>query len=241
MRTLWAGGSRGSAWQGLAGWAPLTRMRVSLALLTERRAALFLTIDGFFLFTGLVLSFSGDGSVRDFWLPLFILPSLFLGVPLMADAVAVERRSGTLDLALTSPGARLYFERRLAAVAVLMIVQGWLVILSGRLLTAAYFPLSGPLVQVVVVAVFLTAVTLNWTLRLKTAGAVIFASYATALAFAPWVFSNPIHPASQMPNGAMKLADYVDYFQQNLVLAIAAVVLYLYSLQRLSRPESIIQ
>lgn len=221
--------------------AALTRMRVSLALLTERRVALFASIDGFFLFAGLVLSFSQSGSVRDFWLPLVLLPSIFLGVPIMADAVAVERRSGTLDLALTSPGARLYFERRVAAVTLLMIVQGWAAVVITRLLNSAYFPLSGPLLQVVTVAVFLTAVTLNWSLRLKNAGAVIFATYATLLAFAPWVFSNPMHPPTEMPNGPMKLEDFVDYAQQNAVLAAAALVFYLYALQRLSRPESIIQ
>lgn len=219
----------------------VTRARVSLALLTERRVAMYLTVDGFFLFAGLLLSFSGNGSVRDYWLPMFLLPSIFLAVPIMADAVAVERRSGTLDLALTSPGARLYFERRVAAVAVLMIAQGWLVLFLARLLNSAYFPLSGPLVQVVVVTIFITAVTLNWTLRLKSAGAVIFTTFGTLLAFAPWVFSNPIHPPAEMPNGTMKLEDIVDYLQQNLVLGCAAIVLYLYALQRLSRPESIIQ
>lgn len=221
--------------------ADLTRARVSLALLTEGRVALFLSVDGFFLFAGLVLSFSQSGSVRDFWLPLFLLPSLFLGVPIMADAVGVERRSGTLDLALTSPGARLYFERRVLAVAALMIVQGWLCVLLTRALNAAYFPLSGPLVQVVTASLFITAVTLNWTLRLKTAGAVIFATYATMLAFAPWLFTNPIHPPAEMPNGPMTVADIVDYLQQNLVLGVAAAVFYLYALHRLARPESIIQ
>lgn len=219
----------------------VTRVRISLALLTERRVALFLTVDGFFLFAGLMMSFGGNGSVRDYWLPMFLLPSIFLAVPIMADAVAVERRSGTLDLALTSPGARLYFERRVAAVAVLMIGQGWLGMLFARALNPVYFPLSGPLLQIVIAATFITAVTLNWSLRLKTAGAVIFATYATLILFAPWVFSNPIHPPVQMPNGAMKLEDYVDYAQQNLVLLAAAIVFYLYALQRLSRPESIIQ
>jgi len=219
----------------------VTRARMSLALLTEKRAALFLTVNGFFLFTGLFLAFAGNGSVRDFWLPLFLLPSIFLGVPIMADAVAVERRSGTLDLALTSPGARFYFERRIGAVAALLIAQGWLVIAAARLINPAYFPLSGPLVQIVFVALFISAVTLNWSLRLKTAGAVIFATYATLLAFAPWLFSNPIHPPEQMPNGPMQLPDFVDYAQQNLVLAAAAIVFYAYALQRLSRPESIIQ
>ena len=218
----------------------LTRARVSLALLTERRAALLIAVDLFFLFAGLVLSFSQSGSVRDFWFPLFLLPSLFLGVPIMADAVAVERRSGTLDLALTSPGARLYFERRVAAVAALMIVQGWLCVFLTRLLNSAAFPLSGPLAQVVSVSLFITAVTLNWSLRLKTSGAVIFATFAAVLAFAPWLFSNPIHPPTEM-NGPMTAADIVDYLQQNLVLLAAAAVFYLYALQRLSRPESIIQ
>lgn len=219
----------------------ITRARVSLALLTERRVALLLTVDGFFLFTGLMISFAGNGSVKDFWLPLFLLPSIFLGVSIMADAVAVERRSGTLDLALTSPGARFYFERRVAAVAALMIAQGWIVIGAARLLNHAWFPVAGPLLQVVFVAIFLTAATLNWSLRLKTAGAVIFATYATLLAFAPWIFSNPIHPPAEMPNGAMTVEDLVDYLQQNLVLFAAAIVFYAYALQRLTRPESIIQ
>lgn len=220
---------------------PVTRARVSIALLTERRVALLLGVDGFFLFAGLLLSFSQSGSVRDFWFPLFLLPSLFLGVPVMADAVAVERRSGTLDLALTSPGARFYFERRVAAVMLLMIVQGWVCMGATRLLNSAAFPLSGPFVQVVIVSLFITAATLNWSLRLKTAGAVIFATYATMLAFAPWLFSNPIHASTEEGIGPMRLEHLVDYLQQNAVLAVAAVVFYLYALQRLSRPESIIQ
>ena len=156
------------------------------------------------------------------------------------EAVAVERRSGTLDLALTSPGLRFYFERRVGAVAVLMIAQGWLVVLLARKLTPA-FPVSGPLVQVVFVVAFLTAATLNWTLRLKNAVAVIFATYGTCLLFVPWLFSNPIHPPTEMPNGSMTLGDFIYYAQQNLVLAVAAAVFYLYAQQRLARPESIIQ
>lgn len=214
---------------------------MSLALLTERRVALFACIDAFFLFAGVNATFlGGSGSGRDFWIPSFVLPILVLGVPLMADAVAVERRSGTLDLALTSPGVRFYFERRVGAVAALMIVQGWLVLLLAAALTPP-FPLSGPLVQVVFVAAFLTAATLNWTLRLKSAVGVVFATYGTCLVFLPWLFSNPIHPPTQMPEGRMVLGDYIDYAQQNLVLAVAAAVFYLYAQQRLARPESIIQ
>lgn len=219
----------------------MARMRMSLALLTERRALLFACIDVFFLLAGLNATFlGGRGSGRDFWLPSFLLPILFLGVPLMADAVAVERRSGTLDLALTSPGSRFYFERRVSAVASLMIAQGWLVVLLAAVLTPP-FPLSGPLLQVVTVVVFLSAATLNWTLRLKSPVGVMFATYATCLAFLPWIFSNPIHPPTEMPEGRMTLGDLIDFAQQNLVLAVAALVFYLYGQQRLARPESIIQ
>jgi hypothetical protein len=221
--------------------AALARMRMSLALLTERRAALFASIDAFFLLAGVNATFlGGSGSGRDFWIPSFLLPILVLGVPLMADAVAVERRSGTLDLALTSPGVRFYFERRVGVVALLMILQGWLVILLAKALTPN-FPLSGPLVQVVFVVAFLTTATLNWTLRLKSPVGVVFATYGTCLLFLPWLFSNPIHPPTEMPEGVMNLGDYIDYAQQNFVLAVAAAVFYLYAQQRLARPESIIQ
>jgi hypothetical protein len=221
--------------------AALARMRMSLALLTERRAALFASIDAFFLLAGVNATFlGGSGSGRDFWIPSFLLPILVLGVPLMADAVAVERRSGTLDLALTSPGVRFYFERRVGVVALLMILQGWLVILLARALTPN-FPLSGPLVQVVFVVAFLTTATLNWTLRLKSPVGVVFATYGTCLLFLPWFFSNPIHPPTEMPEGVMNLGDYIDYAQQNFVLAVAAAAFYLYAQQRLARPESIIQ
>ncbi|HKR67075.1 MAG TPA: hypothetical protein VJZ00_25335 [Thermoanaerobaculia bacterium] len=223
----------------LAASAQLTRIRLSLALLTERRVALFATMDGFFVFAGLSMALASDGSGRRFWFPMFLLPALLLGVPMMADAVAVERRSGTLDLALTSPGVRLYFERRVASVSALIIAQGWAGMLLARSVTPA-FPLSGPALQIVISTCFITAVTLNWAVRLKTVGAVAFATYATAFAFAPWLFSNPVFPPTEM-NGPMKAADYFEYFANNLVLAAAALLFYLYALQRLSRPETIIQ
>ncbi|HEV2721000.1 MAG TPA: hypothetical protein VG323_13340, partial [Thermoanaerobaculia bacterium] len=170
----------------------LLRARLSLALLTERRAALFIGFDALFLFAGMMMGINGaHASAADFWHPLVVLPALFVAVPILADTVAVERRSGTLDLALTSPGARLYFERRVAAVAALIVAQGWICILAVRILKEP-FPLSGPLAQTVSVALFVAAVTLNWSVRLRTAGAVMFATYATALAFSPWLASNPI-------------------------------------------------
>jgi hypothetical protein len=216
------------------------RVRLSLRLLTERRAALFIIIDALFLFSGLFIALAGTGSVREFWLPMFLMPLMVVGVPMLSDTMAVERRSGTLDLALTSPGARFYFERRVGAVVAVAILQGWLSMFLGRLMMHTEpFPLSGPLLQIVSVALFIGAVTLNWAVRVRGAGAVIFATYATALAFSPWLFSNPIHPPTSM-NGPMTAGDIVDWSQNNLVLLAAAATFYLYARQRLAHQEAII-
>jgi hypothetical protein len=168
------------------------------------------------------------------------MPLLVIGVPMLAETVAVERRSGTLDLALTSPGARFYFERRVGAVIAVAILQGWIAIAIVRLLMRSEpFPLSGPFVQVITSALFIGAVVLNWAVRVRTAGAVIFATYATALAFSPWLFSNPMHPPTTM-NGPMTIGDLIAFSQNNLVLLAGAAVFFLYARQRLARPEAII-
>lgn len=220
--------------------APVVRTRLSLRLLTDRRAALFISIDALFLFAGLMIGLSGNGTATEFWGPLFLMPLLVVGVPMLADSVAVERRSGTLDLALTSPGARFYFERRVAAVAGIMVLQGWMAIGIVRLtMRSEPFPLSGPFVQAISVAIFIGAVILNWSVRIRTPGAVMFATWATAAAFGPWLFSNPIHPPTTM-NGPMTVRDMIGWVQNNLVLLAAAGTFYLYARQRLARAEALI-
>ena len=230
MRPLW------SVWDSAAA----VRVRLSLRLLTERRAALFISVDALFLFAGILIGLGGNGSVTEFWLPLFLMPLLVLGVPMLADTVAVERRSGTLDLALTSPGARFYFERRVGAVIALAILQGWLAMILVRTsMRSEPFPLFGPMVQTVSVSLFVGAVALNWAVRVRGAGAVIFATYATAGVFSPWLFANPIHPPTTM-NGPMSVGDIIEWSQNNLVILAAAATFYLYARQRFSRQEVII-
>jgi hypothetical protein len=75
--------------------------------------------------------------------------------------------------------------------------------------------------------------------RLKSAGAVMFATYVTAALFGPWVFSNPIYPPTTFTH-ERSIGDWIDYGQQNLVLFIAAGVFFLYARQRLARPERLI-
>lgn len=217
----------------------LTRIRLSIALLTERRIALYAWVDLLLAFVGLGIAFSGArGSSMEFYFPFFLLPVLFVAVPMLSDTVAVERRSGTLDLALTSPGAAFYFERRVLAVAALMIVQGWIGVVLAYAL-AENFDFVTPFAQVVVVSLFTAAVVLNWSVRFKSAGAVMFATYATAAVFYPWFFSNPIYPPTTFQQHR-QVGDWIDYGQQNLVLLAAAAVFYLYARQRLARPERLI-
>lgn len=217
----------------------LMRIRLSVALLTERRLALYAWVDLLLAFVGLGIAFAGTrGSSMEFYFPFFLLPVLFVAVPMLSDTVAVERRSGTLDLALTSPGAAFYFERRVLAGASLMIVQGWIGVLLAYAL-AENFDLISPFVQIVTVSLFTAAVVLNWSVRFKSAGAVMFATYTTAAIFYPWFFSNPIYPPTTFRQ-PRQLADWIDYGQQNLVLLVATAVFYLYARQRLARPERLI-
>lgn len=216
----------------------LTRLQFSVSLLTERRVILFVILDSLFIIVGITIAVGGD-SASAFYGPMFLVPALIIAVPMLADAVAVERRSGTLDLAMTSPGAEWYFERRIGAVCALLIAQAWAGVLVARV-AGEPFPLSGPLLQIVIVTAFLAAAALNWTVRMRTSGAVIFAIYATVIAFSPWFFSNPVRPPGYRGIGPMQLSDYIDYFKTNAILAIAAVIFYLYARQRLSRPESLI-
>lgn len=219
--------------------AALVRLRHSITLLTERRILLFVILDALFLYAGLMIGLYGEhGSAADLWLPLIVFPAFVVCVPMLADTVAVERRSGTLDLALTSPAAAFYFERRVLSVCVLLVTQGWLAMIVARLCMDK-FALSGPFAQVVILALFIGAVTLNWAVRLRTAGAVMFATYLTALVFSPWIASNPVHPPVMM-NGPMTLIDLWHWTQNNLVLLGSAAVFYAYARQRLMRPELII-
>jgi len=213
-------------------------MRLSIALLTERRIGLLLTVDGLFFFFGFLGAVEGTGSAKEFYLLLFLVPALVLGVPILSEAVVVERRSGTLDLALSSAGSDSYFQRRIGSFALLIVAQGWFGVLLARA-TIQGFPLSGPLVQIVVVTLFLATAVLNWSLRLRTMGAVVIMTIASCLALAPWFFSNPIHPYAEFAR-PMNAEEIAAWFRTNLVLFGGAVVFYLYAVKRLMNPESIL-
>jgi len=214
------------------------RVRTSLALLTERRVGLYILIDAAVLFSAVVAGFSGGGTAPEFYPMLFFVPAFAIALPMMADCVAVERRAGTIDLVLTSPGSGNYFERHIVSVALLLVAQGWLTLAIPWLLVER-FPLSGPAIQIVIVTLFLAAAALNWAVRVRSAGGAVVLTCLTCVAFAPWFFSNPIRPLD-VQHGPMSFADYLDFVRRNLILAAAAVVLYAYARRRLARPEMLI-
>jgi hypothetical protein len=216
----------------------LRRTRLSLSLVAERRVLLLVIVDCVFLFIGLMLAFGGTGRASEFYRALFLFPSMILGIPMLSECVALERRSGTLDLALTSPGARFYFERRMLAVVVLMIAQGFAGIIAARLAVEP-FPILPALVQVVIVSIFIAAIALNWAVRLSTSGAVIFATAATCLIFMPWLIRNPII-APAATGHPLNADDLAEVIKANLVFVGATTIFYLYALQRLMKPEAII-
>lgn len=215
------------------------RWKLTIALLTDRRALTLVFVDVLFALFAILVALLGDGTVNGMYRALFLVPILLFGVPILSESVALERRAGTLDLALSSPGARFYFERRVLSVAVLMLAHGALAIAVARF-GIAWFPLSGAIVQIAVVTLFVCSVTLFWCVRLRTSGSVIFATYVTVAAFFPWFSPSAFHAISHC-NSLMQPHEIVDWFKRNIVLGCAAAIFYLYTLQRVSRPEAILE
>jgi len=215
-------------------------IRLSLSLLLGRRLVLFAVIDG--LVVGLLLLqmlLESEGDAGDIYRYAFLLPSLILALPALAGLVDLERRAGCLDLALSAPAAEAYFVRRAGAVCAVMAAQGEVVILLGWFFGGFGFPLLAPLTQILVVSLFLGAVSLFWAVRLRTSGAVWLASAATVAVMSPWFFTNPVpqrltaHYGSLLPGAEESL----PWLRSLAILAAGAALFYLYARRRLRRPE----
>jgi hypothetical protein len=218
----------------------LRSFRLSLALLLGRRLLLFAVID-VVVVGWLVLSMflETDGVARDLYLYAFLLPSLILALPALAGMVDLERRAGCLDLALSAPAAEAYFVRRAGAVCAAIAAQGIVVMILGWLLMEHSFPLIPPLVQIVVISLFLGAVSLFWAVRLRTSGGVWLASAVTVGGLSPWFFSNPIPPRFGAVYGPLLSGadESLAWLGSLAVLAAGAALFYLYARRRLRRPE----
>ncbi len=210
-------------------------------LLLDRRLWLYLAGDAFFLFIGLLEAIDSMGGAD--WLDrlyprIVVMPMLVLGLPAMSGVVALERRAGSLDLALAVPSTERYFLRRIAPIVAFLTVQGWIVLL----LATEGWDLLRALYQCAVTAAMLGALTLFWATRLKTSGAVLVASVVSVGLLTTWIFYSPATPFIEgNPLEFLGFRLYVlAWGWKAAVQTLAAVILFLYARTRLRRPESML-
>lgn len=221
----------------------LRSLRLSLEMLVGRRLWLFALVDALVLGSSLLSMLLNSGEdPQVLYRQVILVPFLILGLPALANLVDVERQAGCLDLALSTAAVEAYFLRRAAAVAAVLSVQGWVLIVLDWLYEERWFPLPVVMLQVVVVSVFLSALTLFWAVRLRTAGGVWLASMATVIAFGPWFFFNPVPARLHGRYNRLVLTGEaaLDWLASLAVLSAASLLLYLYARRRLRRPETLI-
>ncbi len=217
------------------------RTRYAFQLLLEQRLWLYLVGDAFFLFMGLleaIDAMGGDDWIARLYPRVVVMPMLVLGLPAMSGVLALERRAGSLDLALAVPSTERYFVGRIAPVCLFMMVQSWVVLLFA----AEGWELVRALCQSTVLSVLLGAITLFWAVRLSTSGAVVVASLVTVALLTPWVFFSPTtRPVLGAAEGFLGIPlPVLSWCWKEAVQSLAAVIFFLYARQRLRRPEAML-
>lgn len=220
----------------LRGW----RLRLELQL--GSRFLLFAIIDGVLVVVALLQGLLSGGEPRELYFGTVLLAPLLVGLPALADLVALERNAGSLDLALATPRPVAYFVRRVAAVGGVLYGQAAFTLLALWFSEGFSFPLVPPLVTALVSIALLGATTLFWALRVETSGAVWFASLATLAALGRWFFANPI-PERQAAAGNpffARLPETLSWLGDLAVLVVAASLFTIYARRRLERPERLL-
>lgn len=162
----------------------VVELRDTFDLLLDRRLGLVLLVDGIFLLRGFLAALVEEGgSAHGVWVSMVVFPSLLLCLPTLSSTVAVERRAGTLDLVLASGSPTRYFAARIARVVGLFALQGIVLLL----VLARERGLGIVLLQCVLTHLFVGAVALFWTVRLRSAGAALAAMATTVALFLPWI------------------------------------------------------
>ena len=88
------------------------RLRYSIQLLLDRRLGLFLLADAMLLFLALLTVLGEGGRPKDLFIHGVVLPVFIVGLPALSSVLDLERRAGSLDLALAVPSTEGYFTRR---------------------------------------------------------------------------------------------------------------------------------
>ena len=222
-------------------FAGVKRAGYGFHLLLERRIWLYLAGDAYFLFAGLLTAIDSMGRedlLDQLYPKVVVAPMLVLGLPAMSGVVALERRAGSLDLALAVPSTESYFRRRIAPICVFLTLQGW----SVLALSAGGWDLLRGLYQTLATAAMLGALVLFWAVRLKTSGAVLVASAVSVGLLVPWIFYSPTMPfveGAPFEFLGVRL-EMLAWTWKATVQTLAAAILFLYARTLLRRPESML-
>jgi len=223
--------------------AALKQSGYALELLLDRRLWLFVIADAVLYLNGLFIALVGTGEMMTIYYRTFLVPCLLLELPVLAGTVALERRAGSLDLALAVPSTERYFARRVVPVCGFFFVQGWLALIPGWLLLGERggWDLVRAMLQSLVISVLLGTVALFWAVRLKTSGGVFMASLITTFCLLPWILSTPFLSRAQDWNRlAGSRQGVLIWIWSMTVLTLSAVIFYLYARERLRRPETML-
>lgn len=214
----------------------LRRFRYDLRLLAGDRLWLFVAADLFLVVPALFAGLAEGQDLAAMYGGVVVAPALFLGVPMLSRLVALERRAGSLDLALAAPSTSAYFLRRAAAAGGLLWAQS-IVLLFVVYVESAGSPgvLFRALAQTTVVVAFLVAVCLFWASCLRSAGGVIVAAGFTLVAFQRWTLRSPDLEWQGLFLGVSRAQLY--WLGDLLVLLAAVAIFFLYARERLRRPH----
>ena len=232
-------------------YVPQMRAKYAFSHLLERRWWLFLGLDALFVLSGYASSAVNGARIEHVFRSSVLIPALLLAIPALSGLVALERRAGSLDLALSVPSTERYFLRRalpvlavLAAQSVFLLIVAWLENAGGFNLekTKMLAILGRSLVQTFCVLAFLGAVSLFWSVRLRSAGAVTVATVLTVLVFWKWLSTSPaiappVGPTEKLLGLPLPI---LVWTASVLVIAAAAAIFYLYARERLRRPETML-
>jgi hypothetical protein len=223
------------------------RLGHHFAILLQGRWRSFLLFDSIFVtyaFTeALVGGGLSGGQPSRLFLFIVLVPLLVLGVPVLSRTLDVERQAGTLDLALSVADTAAFLRRRLQSVALFLVAQSWLLILLMGLSDSGIGAASTLRALLYSFLIITTAacVVLFWSLRLRSTGSVLVASLLTLAALGKWLVASPYPSFDANPGRILGVpVELLEFLWNCLMLALAAVIFYLYARLRLRHPEQLV-
>ncbi|MEM9558376.1 MAG: efflux RND transporter periplasmic adaptor subunit [Acidobacteriota bacterium] len=222
--------------------ARLRTLRQILRLQLGRHLGAFLALDVLWLAQAIITALLA-GDRAEHWIYGFGLLGLVLvvGIPALADLVAVERRAGCLEVALTAPSGNGYFLDRVLVIGVLLVLQGEALLMATWWLAGRSFALLPAALQLAACTVLAVTVTFFWAVRTATAGAAWLVSVATLVVLGPWFFDLPIQTRADgsgpwLPGAEAALAQLPTL----VVLIAAAALFFLYGRRRLRQRAALL-